>query len=165
MLQRAASLRLSSHSLVACQSVVVAADRHGGRGAFAAHNMKSGAVVERGCVHVLAGVDGNAHESLFRWGPLDWAAASGCGAFYKCALDGRPNVAIRRDLERGQYVMEALSDIRKDEELFRVFERPPWRACFAPWCQLQERAGRGDGGAWTPYVETPGWQTPPRASF
>lgn len=160
--------RVARRSLVTCDSVVVAPDSHGGRGAFAARDMRRGTVVERGCVHVLAGVDGNAHQSLFRWGPENWAAASGCAAFYNCALDGRPNVVMRRHIEANQYTMEALRDIQQGEELLHVYESLPWRACFAPLRELQDRARRaGTGGddAQTVRVVAASLSTPPLAAF
>ena len=137
-MRTSAALRLCPPSLVECGSVLVKPDLLGGRGAFAARSISRGEVLERGCAHVLAGVDGNRHESLFRWGSGHWAAASGCAAFYNCALDGQPNVKMRRDIEAKRYRMTALRDINEGEELLHTYESLPWRACFQTLRELQQ---------------------------
>ena len=103
-------------------------------GAFANIDFKEGDVVEFGIVRVLPeGFDGNNSPFVFTWSDdlpnKTWGMASGCATFYNTSIKDA-NVKMERDFENNTFVIIALRDIKKDEELLHTYKSLQWRTCF-----------------------------------
>tara|TARA_B000000557_G_scaffold264374_1_gene269537 strand:+ start:1309 stop:1695 length:387 start_codon:yes stop_codon:yes gene_type:complete len=117
-------------SLVQCDKVYVkdTGDERG-MGSFAGVNISSGDVIERGLARRVD-TDGNTNNYLFTWSEdrTIWAFCSGCATFYNTSLE--PNTRMDRDFENDTFVIYAIKDIKKDEELTHKYRSLSWRMCF-----------------------------------
>jgi len=117
---------------VRCEKVYVDDASIGGVGAFAACDIAAGEEVERGIVRRLPrGFDGNESPYVFTWSEdrTVWAIGSGCATFYNCSTD--PNTEMFRDFENDTFVIRALRDIARGEELTHTYKSLHWRSCFS----------------------------------
>eukprot|EP00312_Isochrysidales_sp_CCMP1244_P036832 CAMPEP_0202747486 /NCGR_PEP_ID=MMETSP1388-20130828/9023_1 /ASSEMBLY_ACC=CAM_ASM_000864 /TAXON_ID=37098 /ORGANISM="Isochrysis sp, Strain CCMP1244" /LENGTH=127 /DNA_ID=CAMNT_0049414837 /DNA_START=60 /DNA_END=443 /DNA_ORIENTATION=- len=121
--------------MIDCSKVHVRPDRHGGLGAFAACNIASGEVVEKGVARVLTNVDGNENPYVFTWSdevPNEhWAVGSGCATFYNTCGHEEANTIVERDFDKNTFQIFATRDIQEGDELRHVYKSKEWRNCFA----------------------------------
>ena len=117
-------------SLVQCDKVYVkdTGDERG-KGSFANVDISSGDIVEMGLARRVD-TDGNTNNYLFTWSEdrTIWAFCSGCATFYNTSLE--PNTRMDRDFENDTFVIYAIKDIKKDEELTHKYRSLSWRMCF-----------------------------------
>ena len=119
-------------TLVDCSNVIVDISRYenAGLGVFAKHDIKKGAMVEKGVARVIH-CDGNEDPFLFTWSEdrTKWAFCSGCAPFYNTSLT--PTTKMERDFENNTFVIYANTDIKKGDELTHTYSSLKWRHCFA----------------------------------
>lgn len=116
---------------VDCSKVYVDQSSHGA-GVFAACDIASGEIVERGIVRRLpASFDGNDSPHVFTWSDdrTIWAIGSGCSTFYNCSET--PNTEMLRDFEDDTFEIRALRNISQGEELRHIYKSLSWRTCFS----------------------------------
>jgi len=116
---------------VDCSKVYVD-DSTDGVGVFAACDIATGEIVERGIVRRLPeSFDGNNSPYVFTWSDdrTIWAIGSGCSTFYNCSKHA--NTEMLRNFENDSFEIRALSDIAQGEELRHTYKSLTWRRCFS----------------------------------
>lgn len=117
-------------SLVQCDKVYVKdiGDERG-MGVFSAVDIPSGDIVETGLARRVD-TDGNSNNFLFTWSEdrTIWAFCSGCATFYNTSLE--PNTRMERDFVNDTFIIYAIKDIKKDDELTHKYRSLSWRMCF-----------------------------------
>jgi len=96
----------------------------------------TGEIIEKGIVRRLpAGFDGNDSPYVFTWSKelpnKTWGMASGCAPYYNTCKEGTSNTKMVRDFENDTFVIYAVRDIEKDEELLHTYISLKWRKCFS----------------------------------
>ena len=116
--------------LIDCSKVIVIdSGTDMGVGAYAACDIKLGDTVEYGLMRRVD-TDGNNNPYLFTWSDDRdvWAYASGCATFYNTSK--QPNVKMDRYFDEDRFIITALQDINKGDELRHTYRSLKWRKCF-----------------------------------
>lgn len=117
-------------SLVQCDKVYVKdTGNERGLGVFSNEDISSGDVIETGLARRVD-TDGNSNNFLFTWSEdrTIWAFCSGCATFYNTSLE--PNTRMERDFVNDTFIIYAIKDIKKDDELTHKYRSLSWRMCF-----------------------------------
>jgi hypothetical protein len=107
-----------------------------GYGVFATDDIKSGDIIEWGLQRKINNLNGFNCPYVFTWNScgkkLDnnniWASGSGNAIFYNSSLD--PNTIMYRFYNDYFYIIKAVKDIKKDDELTHYYLSSNWRDCF-----------------------------------
>jgi hypothetical protein len=118
------------NQLIDCSRVMVKdSESNKGIGCYAVQDIQKGEIVEYGLMRRVT-TDGNHNQYVFTWSENRdvWACASGCATFYNTSK--QPNVKMNRYFEEDRFVIIALQDIKKGDELLHTYKSLYWRTCF-----------------------------------
>ena len=125
--------------MVDCSKVYISTstfstDKNNFLGAFAKVNIKKDELIEYGLVIRVEdkSFNGMNNPHVFTWSDdipnTTWAFCSGCATFYNTSLE--PNTRMDRDFENDTFIIYAIKDIKKDDELTHKYRSLSWRMCF-----------------------------------